>query len=197
MKKILTLILLTSLSFNAKATIELVLSSEKGKVEFLAKGWPALLKINGKGEGATGKVVIKDNKASGELKLNLSSFETGISLRDTHMKDNYLEVAKFPVATLTLKKIELPKNLKGKAKFTGNLNLHGVNKPINGKLSFKGTKKGINKVKAEFDLKISDFDIAIPSFKGVTVAEDVKVNVSSEIEVINKNVSAKMASTGI
>lgn len=197
MKKILIAILLTAFSITAGAAQELILSSDKGKVEFLAKGWPALLKINGKGEGATGKVLVTDNKANGSIELNLSTFKTGISLRDTHMKDKYLEIKKFPKAVLTLKDVELPKKLKGKTKFKGSLKLHGVEKEVSGKLAFKGTKKDINQVKAEFKLKISDFAIAIPSFKGVTVAEDVKVNVTSDVKVVEKADKANLAKTEV
>jgi len=197
MKNIILVTLLAAFSFNAVASQELVLTTEKGKVEFLAKGWPALLKIKGKGEGASGKLDVEDNKASGVLSLNLSSFKTGISLRDSHMKDNYLEVAKYPTAVLTLKDVVLPKNLKGRAKFKGSLNLHNVDKPVEGNLVFKGTKKGVNKVKAEFEIKISDFAIAIPSFKGVTVAEDVKISVSSAVGVVERATKAKLAKTDI
>ncbi len=183
MKSLITATLLFFIGSITFADQELVLNSDKGTVEFLAKGRPALLKIKGKGKGAYGKLKVKDNKASGQVELDISSFETGISLRDNHMKNKYLEVEKYPKALLTLKDLVLPKNLKGKISFSGLLKLHNVEKPVEGKLSFKGTKKNINTVKADFNIKISDFGIAIPSFKGVTVAEDVKISVTSLIQV--------------
>ena len=183
MKTLITAALLFFMGFSAFAEQELVLSSDKGTVEFLAKGRPALLKIKGKGDGAFGSFKVKGNKASGQVELSISSFTTGISLRDDHMKNKYLEIEKYPKAVLTLKNLPLPKGLKGKINFAGVLKLHNVEKPVKGKLIFKGTKKNINTVKADFNIKISDFDIAIPSFKGVTVAEDVKISVTSRVEV--------------
>jgi len=187
---IAALLSLSSLSF---ASQEMAFTPEQGKVEFLAKGWPALLKIKGKSSGPEGKVTIKDNKASGTIKLNLASFKTGISLRDDHMKNNYLHVKKFPEALLKISNVELPKDLKGKSKFTGILSLHGVDKPVSGKLSMKGVKKGKAKLKAEFDIKISEFAIEIPSFKGVTVAEDVSIKLTSDVLV--SDVSPVLAKT--
>lgn len=189
MKKIaIMLIVLLTVSSSVFSTTDYTFKDQNGAVEFKAKGWPNLLKINGKGAGFTGEVHVADNKASGVLKMNLDTLKTGISLRDDHMKNKYLNVKEFPTAELEIINVIVPEKLKGTKPFNGKLTLHGVTKNVEGVVKFNGLKKDKAKIDAEFDIKISDFNIELPSFKGITVAEDVKVKVSSKAEVkINNN----------
>lgn len=174
---------LMTLSFTAQASQSIKLQSDEGKVEFTAKG--PLVRVNGKGPGADGELSVENEMASGVISLNLKELDTGISLRDDHMKNKYLEVSKpgNGKAILTLKNVKLPKNLKGKAKFTGMLSLHGVEKPVSGTVKMKGVKKGKAKISADFSVRFSDFNIELPSFKLVSVGEEIKISVSSKAVV--------------
>src|SRR5262245_17940595 len=87
------------------------LASSKGTVEFEAIGRPSALKIHGKGEAPKGKLTVKDSQVSGQVSFRLDSLQTGIALRDKHMKEKYLESEKFPEATLQITKIEPPGGL--------------------------------------------------------------------------------------
>ena len=70
----------------------------------------------------------------GALKVELQTLETGIGIRDRHMKNNYLEVEKGPgFATATIEDIRVEK-LEGKTVFTAMLSLHGQKK--------KGDRRG-------------------------------------------------------
>ncbi len=166
------------------------LSLSETKVEFLAVGKPSMLKINGKaksGEGAKmeGKLELKGDSIVGTAKFPLDSLTTGISLRDRHMKEKYLETAKFPKAEFALTELKLPEPLvkgDGEAKgvpFKGTLTVHGVAKPVTGTVDIE--RKG---AKAEMEFKfgttIPSHKIELPSFMGVTVAEDVQVTVEVE-----------------
>jgi len=153
-----------------------------GKVEFKAKGWPSLLKINGKGEGFSGTLKEKGTgaskrKLSGELFFELKTLKTGIDLRDKHLKEKYLKVSEHPKAVLYVKDLILP--AKGKFKFKANLKLKNVVRPVMivAKLVPKKTHSNLT---AQFKIKLSDFKVEIPSFKGVTVAEEVEVKVSAK-----------------
>jgi hypothetical protein len=57
--------------------------------------------------------------------------------------------------------------------FEGLLTLHGVTKPVSGKFSISDQRA----VEASFSVKLIDFAVAIPTFAGVTVADNVEVNV--------------------
>ncbi len=159
------------------------LISQSGTVKFTAIGKPGFLKIRGESKGSypNGKIKIDKNAINGEFSFDLKSLDTGIELRNEHMKDKYLEVSKYATAKLTLTPITSPSSeLKDmKEKFTGELSLHGVTKKIDGNYQYWGKDK---KVKADFEIKVSDFKIDIPKYLGVTVSETVQI----EIEITLK-----------
>lgn len=181
MKQILVGLIFLVSGAVASADQSAKLDSQNGSIEFQAKG--PLVKVNGKGEGAKGILLIKENKVTGSLKLDLTSLDTGISLRDDHMKNKYLQVKDHPEAVLELTEVILPKNFKGKTDFKGVLSLHGVQKPVVGKIKLKGIKSGKVQMSADFKIKFSDFNIELPSFKLVSVGEDIKIKVKSKVSV--------------
>lgn len=65
--------------------------------------------------------------------------------------------------------------------FAGILSLHGTEQPIEGSALLK-EEKGLQSLTAEFKIKLSQFQIAIPSFQGVTVAEEVQLSVDVPVE---------------
>lgn len=144
-----------------------------GNVEFTAKGFPTFIKISGKSQKVTGSLMLEEEMASGTFKLPLNTLKTGMDLRDDHMINKYLEAPKYPEATLTLKPFKIESE--GTAK--GTLKLHNVEKEI--EIQYESSQSGDSlKIDTEFDLVLSDFDIAIPSFQGITVAKDIKLKVA-------------------
>ena len=123
---------------------------------------------------------------SGVLKLDLKSYSTGIALRDRHMKEKYLEVDKFQNATLTIEalpieKSALSKDVETAVPFKGTLSLHGISKPVAGNLLVKKVNTKIQ-VSSKFQIKLSDFDVVIPSFAGIKVADSVEISTISEVD---------------
>lgn len=173
--KIFVSILILTSTLTTQAAIY-KLSADSGKVTFLAKGKPALISIQGEGEGATATLKEKDQMLSGEISFALKSLKTGIELRDDHLKNKYLEVDKFPAALLKISDLKLPSNLMDRFSFHGTLNLHGIDQPVEGIASAVGDSKS-QKMSADFKIKLSQFKIEIPSFKGITVAEEVQIKV--------------------
>lgn len=144
----------------------------KGQVEFKAKGFPTFITISGKSPKVMGELNLNENKASGTFKLPLASLKTGMDLRDEHMTEKYLEVGKYPEATLTLK----PFDLKEEGEAMGVLKLHNVEKTI--PITYTSQRDGNTiQVKTDFNLVLNDFEIDIPSFQGITVAKDIKLEV--------------------
>lgn len=167
-------VLLTSpLGIEAARAATKTLSASEGRVEFLAIGKPGFLKVKGEGAKPTGNLKIENGKASGEFTVDLSLFKTGIELRDEHMKEKYLEVSKYPKAILRFTDVDVKE---GAAKSTvpAELELHGQKKAVAMEASLEGPKAG-----ATFKIKLSDFGIAIPSYAGITVAEDVTITIDA------------------
>lgn len=163
--------------------------SSGAEVEFDAIGKPSMISIKGTGGKTTGKIEFKDGIVLGEFVVNLNSFTTDMETRDEHMKENYLETKKpgFDKATLKIDQNDLserflplkgkwsPKNLKGL------LTLHGVTKviPLNADIEMDEDKA---RGKVKFKIKLQDYGIEIPSFAGITVADEV----SAEVNINNK-----------
>lgn len=61
--------------------------------------------------------------------VDLAKIDTGIPLRNEHMRDNFLQTAKFPKATFALKTLQSPvvlkPGVKTKLMATGDFSLHG------------------------------------------------------------------------
>jgi polyisoprenoid-binding protein YceI len=69
-------------------------------------------------------------RASVNVTIPLSSLSTGVPALDEHLRsEDFFEVAKFPTATFRSTKVE-PGAGKDRLKVTGELNLHGVTKPV-------------------------------------------------------------------
>jgi polyisoprenoid-binding protein YceI len=104
---VLPFIFFLSLQSQAKP-VRFQFSGGDSKVEFEGTGKPSLLKIHGSSEQKIeGYFVFDGKKISGKAVFNLESLDTGIDLRNEHMKTRYLEVAKFPKAELEIKEIVL------------------------------------------------------------------------------------------
>jgi len=161
------------------------IESAASQVTFLTIGRPSLIKIKGVGASVTGGCKIVDQATSqemtGEAEFDLSSLKTGIKLRDSHMKDKYLEVAKFPKALLKLSAISLAPSQK-QGQFKGMLTLHGVTLPIEGSYEILKAETEASEVKLDFKLLLSDYGISIPSFAGITVANDVEITANTSLK---------------
>ena len=118
----------------------------------------------------------------GSLAVDLRSLDTGIGLRNDHMKEKYLEVDKgagYDKAVLS--DIEV-KGLNadapdGKGSFTGSLMLHGVKKTVSGPAEVRKAGAGL-RVKASFPVNLPDYNIAEPRYLGVGVKNTVQVEVT-------------------
>ncbi|MBF0297853.1 MAG: YceI family protein [Oligoflexia bacterium] len=159
----------------------LKVDSTNSSVEFMAIGNPGMLTIEGKGKGITGDLTISSRNVEGTFECDLNTLETGIDLRDKHMKEKYLEIEKaaFAKAEFKLTKLTLPDKesfTTKKIPFEGKLKLHGVEKLIKGEANIDKDKK--NKTlqsTASFNINVKDFNITIPTFAGINVGENVKI----------------------
>jgi len=112
----------------------------------------------------------------GTFAVELMKLETGISLRDRHLRNNYLEVQKgadFAVAKFENIKIQ---KLSGKTTFSGTMTLHGQQRDISGTAVLQQDGK-VYKVDASFPLKISAFQIPEPTYLGVGVSDEISIHV--------------------
>jgi polyisoprenoid-binding protein YceI len=132
-----------------------------------------------------GEIVLdpqKQGDLDGSLAVDLRTLQTGIGLRDTHMRENYLEVQKgagYEHATLTRIRLEGVDGAAplGKVGFKGVLALHGQEREVIGTADIRRQGEGL-RVQATFPVKVSDFAIQSPTYLGVGVRNDVSVSVT-------------------
>jgi len=181
MKKLVFLVLIT-LAINPQANAMvpggLKIFEEKGSVHFHAITSPRLFKVVGEASGPQGQLVLDQNQLKGSLAFDLKKLTTGISLRDSHMKEKYLEVDKYPEAKLIITEAEVPAELLSNLNvserpFKANLIVRGQEKPV--KEGFFSMKDGV--VDARFQILLSEYDINNPSHLGLTVGNSVEVKV--------------------
>ena len=124
----------------------------------------------------------KPSALSGELAVDLATLDTGISLRNRHLRDNYLEVQKgagFERAVLSDIVLEADdaERFEGRTRFTGTLLLHGTKRPVEGEAELERSGPGVT-VKASFPVTLAEFGIAEPRYLGVGVRDEVQVKVA-------------------
>jgi polyisoprenoid-binding protein YceI len=118
----------------------------------------------------------------GSLAVDLRTIDTGISLRNDHLREKYLEVErgagydKAVLSAIALKGLN-PDAPEGKGSFTGSLTLHGVTKTVSGPVEVRKAGAGL-RVKAAFPVNLPDYNIPEPRYLGVGVKNTVQVDVT-------------------
>jgi polyisoprenoid-binding protein YceI len=98
-----------------------------GEVTVLARG-PGGLRI----EGKSTEVSLAEEASALLFKVRLATIDTGIGLRNRHLRE-FLEVDKFPDATLRVRRADLEFPKEGspvESQVTGELMLHGHSRPV-------------------------------------------------------------------
>lgn len=137
----------------------------------------------------SGTVMFDASKKTGsaDLVVNGASLNTGVKLRDDHMRSkDWFNFDKNPKITFKTSQVE---HLSGnKYRVVGQLTLNGVSKAINTTAQVKLTPAN-NMTKAAkiagdalavslgFDIKLSDFGISHKAVKGGRVSNTLKINV--------------------
>jgi len=131
----------------------------------------------------SGSVTTGVNRSDdGNLVVDLRTIDTGIDLRNDHLREKYLEVNKAPgYDKATLSQIDLkgvnPESPEGKGSFTASLSLHGTTKTVGGPAEIRKAGSGF-RVKASFPVTLSDYNIPEPRYLGVGVKNTVQVEVT-------------------
>lgn len=112
----------------------------------------------------------------GDFSVDLRTLDTGIPLRNRHLRQNYLEVERGPAfAAARLQDIRVER-LSGKTTFRGTLTLHGERKEVSGTAEIAPNGPGYL-LEASFPVRISEFRIPDPTYLGVGVKDEVVVRV--------------------
>jgi hypothetical protein len=115
------------------------------------------------------------------FRVKNTSFQFDKKLMQEHFNENYMESDKYPLAEFK-GKIEGAEKLTKDGRYTlnvsGTLLIHGVTKPYTTAALFD-VKDRIIKATANFQVRLADHKITIPSIVGKKIAEVVKVKVDA------------------
>ena len=127
--------------------------------------------------GQVGPAPQQPGAVGGSIQVKLDTLQTGIEMRDHHMRDNYLEVGKgSEYAVAILEQIQVDK-VEGKSTFRGKLTLHGQTREVVGTAVVQKKDAGLH-IEAQFPVKVSEFQIPKPTYLGVGVRDEIQVKVS-------------------
>lgn len=120
-------------------------------------------------------------RLTGALEVDLTTLDTEIELRNTHLRDTYLEVyrgrnfARAVLSAIALDGAD-PRTFEGETAFRATLRLHGVERLVSGVAELARTPDGIGVV-ARFPVALPDHDIQAPRYLGVGVSDHVEAEV--------------------
>ena len=140
--------------------------------------------VVGKTGEITGYIELDPADISGtsnaRLEVDLASLKTGIGLRDNHMRDQYLEVEKFPTATFVLTEVKkagknsLQYNVPLDLTLIGDFTVHGVTRQVEVTATAEYLKESdetkarlpgdLLHITATFDVYLTEHDIKRPKF---------------------------------
>ena len=128
------------------------------------------------------------NKSQVYFEVDLNTIDTGIGLRNRHMRENYLETDKYRYTNFSGKITSAKKTDKDKydVEVEGTISIHGVIKP----LMVKGTVTKVDDkdytIKTMFEVKLSDFKIEVPSLMFLKVSEVIKLQLNVNMMIPDK-----------
>jgi polyisoprenoid-binding protein YceI len=156
------------------------MSASNAKVTFEATGQPGFLSF----EGRTTELAVRAEGGALRFVVPMRSVQTGISLRDAHLWDTYVEVGRFPEATLDLTPTELVwpsgpgDRTKGSAQAV--FTVHGASSPVRVDYTLTGTATGAT-VTATFPFDVQRHGIGIPTYMGITIDGAMKASVRASL----------------
>lgn len=123
------------------------------------------------------------------VRIKNTGFTFKNALMREHFNENYMESTRYPLDTFRGKidqAIDWKKNGTYKVSATGQIVIHGVEKPmvINGTLTIN--KDGSAHLESEFFLHTADFKIEIPKLVFEKIAESIKVTMLADYGSVKK-----------
>jgi polyisoprenoid-binding protein YceI len=112
------------------------------------------------------------------FEVDLASLDTGIGLRNRHMRDNYLETEKFPYAKYTGRIEHLQEEEDGRfsSRIAGVFSVHGVERQRVIECSGELVAQSV-RVSCEFEVRLTDHDISVPRLMFLKINEVIDVHI--------------------
>jgi len=116
------------------------------------------------------------------LEVDLASLDTGIGLRNRHMRDNYLHVARFPYAVFE-GRVDALQEVGGggyRVSAQGVLTIHGVARERELTCRVEAEGRGY-RAQCGFEVLLSDHDIEIPKVMFLKLANEIRLELDFHV----------------
>lgn len=129
-----------------------------------------------------------------KIEFNPSTFDSLISLRDAHIKKDYLEIEKYPVITLEKLSTRYKNGQEELLPFSGTLVVKGKRVPVNGIAKIVWTDDELLRVTGSFPAKVSDFPVKKPRYMGIGVLDDFEILVDfyAKAEILDEDLPSDL-----
>jgi len=119
------------------------------------------------------------------FEVELASLDTGIGLRNRHMRDNYLQVEKYPYAVFSgsIAQVESTGGDTLQVTAKGEMQIHGKKKQMSIPCTVNSEDSGY-RVHGAFTVLLSDFDISIPKIMFLQLDNEIHLEVDFAVEPI-------------
>lgn len=113
---------------------------------------------------------LKADSIEVEVEVDLASLDTGIGLRNRHMRENHLETDKYPTAVFRGGAVSdasagtLQPGEKATLKISGSFEIHGVARDMTVPVTVEQEEDGTIWVEARFQVRLEDHEIERPNF---------------------------------
>lgn len=117
------------------------------------------------------------------FEVDLTTLDTGIDLRNRHMRENYLETDKYRFTFFEGKIDKLTETSQGnyEVEVSGKMFIHGVTKDITVTGKLNQIDKGF-RVESDFSVALSDYEIDIPQLMFMKIDENMKLQLKFYLE---------------
>jgi polyisoprenoid-binding protein YceI len=131
--------------------------------------------IEGSSAGLSGELRLDEAtwaEGTGKIRISLSGFTTGLTLRDEDLRDQFFQVQRFPEATLTLVRLERPSQgalvagREGQADAVATLSLHGKEQTVRIPIAVLLTEESgrrLLQVSGTFEVPFTEYGIPRPA----------------------------------
>ena len=140
---------------------------------------------------STASTVLDIGSGNLEWAVLIQGFKFEKALMQEHFNENYMESETYPKAKFkgkidNLSSVNLAKDGDYNVNVSGQLEMHGVTKPVNatGVISVKG---GSISAKSKFAIALADYDIEIPKVVADNIAKNVDIHVQAEYQPMPSN----------
>lgn len=158
------------------------LLTRNGSISFYSE--TAIENINANTQTAVSVLDKKTGKI--EFSVLVKSFTFEKALMQEHFNEDYLESDKFPKSSfkghiVDLDKVSFDKDGKYTVSVAGELTIHGQSRTITTSVTFT-ILKGVALADTQFDIALSDYNVAIPSLVKDKISKTVKIAVRLNYE---------------